>query len=202
MKETMKAFGGWLINRLSENSTYRGLILLATAIGIKLDPEQMTAITATGLALVGLINVFRKAPGAADGASPSVPTVGLNLAKNMLLTFMTVFIFAGCMSLNKAVLVTSKVADKAMFEWAVMSEKGKTSAEFDANVEKAYAFYQKACRSARIAYETAPEAPATKDIVYTVQVSLLQLIDMIAQVLPPDKASALKIQARKAEVKL
>jgi hypothetical protein len=35
--------------------------MLATAVGLKLDPSQGEAIVAAGLALVGLINVFRKA---------------------------------------------------------------------------------------------------------------------------------------------
>ena len=49
-----------ILERLSENSTWRGLILLATAFGLKLDPEMQTQILATGLSLVGLINVIRK----------------------------------------------------------------------------------------------------------------------------------------------
>jgi len=34
--------------------------MVATAIGLKLDPSQSDAVIATGLSLVGLINVFRK----------------------------------------------------------------------------------------------------------------------------------------------
>jgi hypothetical protein len=49
-----------LLGKLSENSTWRGLILIATAVGLKVDPSQGEAIAAAGLALVGLINVFRK----------------------------------------------------------------------------------------------------------------------------------------------
>lgn len=49
-----------ILERLSENSTWRGLILLATAFGLKLDPEMQTQILAAGLSLVGLINVIRK----------------------------------------------------------------------------------------------------------------------------------------------
>jgi hypothetical protein len=49
-----------ILERLSENSTWRGLILVATALGIKLDPELQETILAAGLALVGLINVLRK----------------------------------------------------------------------------------------------------------------------------------------------
>jgi hypothetical protein len=51
----------YIIDRLSENSTWRGLILLATAVGLKLEPDQQAAILTTGLSAVGLINVFRKA---------------------------------------------------------------------------------------------------------------------------------------------
>lgn len=48
--------------RLGENSTWRGLILIATSAGVYLDPDKSAAITSAGLAMVGLINVFRKAP--------------------------------------------------------------------------------------------------------------------------------------------
>jgi len=50
----------YVIDRLKENSTWRGLIMVATALGLKVDPSQSEAIIAAGLALVGLINVFRK----------------------------------------------------------------------------------------------------------------------------------------------
>lgn len=56
----------WILNRLSENSTWRGLILIATAAGAQLNPDQQAAIIAAGLALCGLINVFRKAPTSPD----------------------------------------------------------------------------------------------------------------------------------------
>jgi hypothetical protein len=49
-----------LLERLSENSTWRGIILVATALGLKLDPELQNQILAAGLGLVGLINVVRK----------------------------------------------------------------------------------------------------------------------------------------------
>ena len=48
------------LTRLTENSTWRGLILVATALGLKLDPEHQEAIIAAGLSLVGLINILRK----------------------------------------------------------------------------------------------------------------------------------------------
>ena len=49
-----------LLQRLSENSTWRGLILIATAVGVKIEPELQEAILVAGLGLVGLINVVRK----------------------------------------------------------------------------------------------------------------------------------------------
>jgi hypothetical protein len=48
------------IERLSENSTWRGVILVVTALGLKLEPELQNQIVAAGLSLVGLINIIRK----------------------------------------------------------------------------------------------------------------------------------------------
>jgi hypothetical protein len=50
----------YALNQLSQNSTWRGLILVATALGVKLDPELQNQILAAGLGLVGVINVLRK----------------------------------------------------------------------------------------------------------------------------------------------
>jgi hypothetical protein len=50
----------FVLDRLSENSTWRGLILVAVALGVKLEPEMQNQIIATGLGLVGTINIFRK----------------------------------------------------------------------------------------------------------------------------------------------
>ena len=50
----------YLLERLTENSTWRGLVMLTTAFGVQLDPSQANAIIAAGLAIVGLINVLRK----------------------------------------------------------------------------------------------------------------------------------------------
>ena len=50
----------FLLERLTENSTWRGLVMIATALGVQLDPTQANAIIAVGLSIVGLINVFRK----------------------------------------------------------------------------------------------------------------------------------------------
>lgn len=48
------------VQRLSENSTWRGIILVVTALGLKLEPELQNQIVAAGLSLVGLINIIRK----------------------------------------------------------------------------------------------------------------------------------------------
>jgi hypothetical protein len=49
-----------IIDSLSQNSTWRGLILLATAAGVHMEPDIQNQIVATGLGLTGLINVIRK----------------------------------------------------------------------------------------------------------------------------------------------
>jgi hypothetical protein len=49
-----------VIERLSENSTWRGVILVVTALGLRLEPELQNQIVAAGLSLVGLINIVRK----------------------------------------------------------------------------------------------------------------------------------------------
>jgi hypothetical protein len=48
-----------IINYLSQQSTWKGLLGLATAVGISLNPEQTAAITAAGIGLISVINVFR-----------------------------------------------------------------------------------------------------------------------------------------------
>ena len=56
----MKTAFDYLLARLSENSTWRGVILLATACGVKMAPAMQDQIVATGLSLVGIINILRK----------------------------------------------------------------------------------------------------------------------------------------------
>lgn len=50
----------YVLERLGENSTWRGLIGLITAGGVIISPDLQAAIIAAGLALIGLINVFRR----------------------------------------------------------------------------------------------------------------------------------------------
>jgi hypothetical protein len=49
-----------LITYLKSESTWRGIIGIATAFGLVLSPEQANAIVAAGLAAIGLINTFKK----------------------------------------------------------------------------------------------------------------------------------------------
>lgn len=59
MPDTTRAID-WLVTRLSEPSSWRGLIAMATAGGITIAPDAQNAIIAVGLAVIGLINVLRK----------------------------------------------------------------------------------------------------------------------------------------------
>ena len=47
----------YIFNRLREPSTWRGLVLFVTAMGVPVSPELMEPIIATGLAVTGLIGV-------------------------------------------------------------------------------------------------------------------------------------------------
>jgi hypothetical protein len=49
-----------IIEQLGQNSTWRGLILIVGALGWQLSESHNEAIIAAAMALVGLINVFRK----------------------------------------------------------------------------------------------------------------------------------------------
>lgn len=48
----------YLIERLHEASTWRGVVMLLTAAGVAISPEQGEAIVAAGLAFVGLLGAF------------------------------------------------------------------------------------------------------------------------------------------------
>lgn len=45
--------GSYFLARLKEPSTWRGLVLVATAFGINMEPDQSYAIVSLGLALAG-----------------------------------------------------------------------------------------------------------------------------------------------------
>ena len=50
----------YLIERPKEPSTYRGIVILASAIGAKNTPEQTDAIVSTELLIAGIIAVITK----------------------------------------------------------------------------------------------------------------------------------------------
>lgn len=50
----------YILQRLAEPSTWRGLLMIGTALGIKTNPELSEPIITIGLSAVGLINVLRK----------------------------------------------------------------------------------------------------------------------------------------------
>jgi hypothetical protein len=48
----------YILDRLREPSSWRGLVMIATSLGVALSPDQIAAIVAAGSAIVGLIGVF------------------------------------------------------------------------------------------------------------------------------------------------
>ncbi|MEI6035717.1 MAG: hypothetical protein WCS65_15740 [Verrucomicrobiae bacterium] len=57
----------WIFDRLKENSTWRGIIILAGLLGAHFQPEQQEAFVGAALAIVALINVFRSQPSVPGG---------------------------------------------------------------------------------------------------------------------------------------
>jgi hypothetical protein len=58
MKERLNNVIAYLLARLNEGSTIRGLILILTAVGVKVDPQLAEAIVTGGLMLAGLIGIL------------------------------------------------------------------------------------------------------------------------------------------------
>lgn len=50
----------YVFERLQEASTWRGIMAFLTGIGVVIAPDQVEAIVAAGLSLVGLLGVFTK----------------------------------------------------------------------------------------------------------------------------------------------
>lgn len=48
----------YLINRAKEASTWRGIILMLTALGVPVAPAMADAIVSIGLALAGAVGVL------------------------------------------------------------------------------------------------------------------------------------------------
>jgi hypothetical protein len=54
----------FILARLSEASTWKGIFLILTAAGVAVRPEMQNAIVSLGLALTGLIGVAAPDPAA------------------------------------------------------------------------------------------------------------------------------------------
>jgi hypothetical protein len=50
----------YIIDRLFEPSTWRGIVSLLTLCGLKIAPDQAEAILTAGVSVYAAINVFRK----------------------------------------------------------------------------------------------------------------------------------------------
>jgi len=50
----------YIIDRLKEASTWRGIIALLTAAGVTISPEMVDKIVVAGLAVMGIIGMFFK----------------------------------------------------------------------------------------------------------------------------------------------
>ena len=47
-----------IVERLAESSTWRGIFMIGTAVGVAVSPEMQNAIVALGMSIVGLIGVL------------------------------------------------------------------------------------------------------------------------------------------------
>ena len=48
----------YILNRLTERSTWQGLVAIAAGVGVNLSPELGAAIIAFGVAAAGLVHVL------------------------------------------------------------------------------------------------------------------------------------------------
>ena len=48
----------YVINRAKEASTWRGIVMLLTAVGLKITPEMADAIISVGIAVAGLLGML------------------------------------------------------------------------------------------------------------------------------------------------
>ena len=50
----------YILDRLKEPSSWRGLVMIATSFGVSINPELLTSIIAAGTGLAGVIGFFFK----------------------------------------------------------------------------------------------------------------------------------------------
>ena len=60
MNQKLQTTINWLLDRLSESSTWRGIVSVLTGLGAVIKPDKATAIITAGISIVGLINIFRQ----------------------------------------------------------------------------------------------------------------------------------------------
>ena len=48
----------YILESLTQPSTWKGILGLVTAFGIVLEPQQATAIITAGLAVIAMVNIF------------------------------------------------------------------------------------------------------------------------------------------------
>lgn len=48
----------YVVNRAKEASTWRGVVMLLTAVGLKITPEMADAIISVGIAVAGLVGIL------------------------------------------------------------------------------------------------------------------------------------------------
>jgi len=49
---------GYVLARMAEASTWRGVVVIITAMGVHLSPDQVAGILTAGLGLSGLVGVM------------------------------------------------------------------------------------------------------------------------------------------------
>lgn len=59
-KAGLKRLRSFLIERFSEPSTWRGIVMVLTSLGIGLTPEHLESIMFTGLLITGALGAFTK----------------------------------------------------------------------------------------------------------------------------------------------
>ncbi len=73
----------WLLYRLKEPSTYKGLFALLTVFGLSIKPELAEQIIAVGVALISIVEIVRREkPDVADPDSlPPIELQGLSTGR-------------------------------------------------------------------------------------------------------------------------
>ena len=71
----------WLLIKLAEETTWRGIILVGTIVGANLNPEQWQAIMSVGLSVIGLINIIKKQSASKAAVADAINTATINVPR-------------------------------------------------------------------------------------------------------------------------